>query len=118
MASVPHSSQVFVPPWISDAMQLDLPQCDERRPPPQRTTSTRRRPSRRLNAIEAPKEVMSAWLARHPLGFHPDAQRFETLRRRHGNCPPLQSEPTSDGYLRLRCITCRTEARFRVPEAP
>jgi hypothetical protein len=71
-----------------------------------------------MNAVEAQKEVMRVWLAPHPLGFHPDARRFETLRRQHGDCPELQSERTSDGYLRFRCITCRTEARFRVPEAP
>jgi hypothetical protein len=117
MASLPESSRAPVPPWVPMATQLDLPLGEERRLPPQRTAPARRRASRRLNAAQAPKEIASAWLADHPLGFHPDAQHFERLRRRHGACPELQSELSSDGYLSVFCVQCRTEARFRVPDA-
>jgi hypothetical protein len=108
-------SRAPAPPVGVTATQLDLSLGDHRRQPPQQTAPAQRRSSRRLNAVPVPKEVMSVWLTPHPLGSHPDAQRFEKLRRRHGDCPELQSEFTADGRLRLRCVACRTEARFRLP---
>jgi hypothetical protein len=105
-----------VPARASTAQQLDLALGDEPSHPRRDVSAMHQRRSGRLNAVQVPVGIARAWSTPNPLGVHPDANRFERVRRRHGDCPELLLELTADCYLRLRCVACRTEARFRVPE--
>jgi hypothetical protein len=100
---------------LPNTHQLDLALGVQPGPPRRDLSARRLGRSGRLNAAQAPKWIACIWSAPHPLGVHPDAGRFEQVRRRHGDCPELLLELTADGYLRVRCAACRTQLCFRVP---